>query len=38
MMMQPQIEGTSWLENRYTFNSWVLGRAKADPLLALRCE
>jgi predicted permease len=28
MMMQPQIEGTSWLENRYTFNSWVLGRIK----------
>jgi predicted permease len=29
MMMQPQIEGTSWLENRNTANSWVLGRIKA---------
>jgi macrolide transport system ATP-binding/permease protein len=28
MMMQTQIEGTSWLENRNTNNIWVIGRLK----------
>ncbi len=28
MMMQPQIEGHSWLEERSTHNSWVAGRLK----------
>jgi predicted permease len=28
MMMQPQIEGHSWLENRSTFNCMVIGRMK----------
>lgn len=30
MMMQPQIEGNSWLENRNTHNSWVLGRLRPE--------
>jgi len=28
MMMQPQIEGRSWLDNRNTFNSMLIGRLK----------
>jgi hypothetical protein len=28
MMMQPRIEGHSWLEYRDTHNSWVAGRLK----------
>ncbi|HXM44643.1 MAG TPA: ABC transporter permease [Bryobacteraceae bacterium] len=28
MTMQPQIEGHSWLEDRYSRNSWVAGRLK----------
>src|SRR5262249_56352725 len=28
MMMQPQIEGRSWLENRSTFNSMLIARLK----------
>jgi predicted permease len=28
MMMQPQIEGHSWLDTRETFNAWVAGRLK----------
>ncbi|HXB73054.1 MAG TPA: ABC transporter permease [Candidatus Acidoferrales bacterium] len=28
MMMQPIIEGRSWLDNRYTFNTWVAGRLR----------
>ena len=28
MMMQPQIEGHSWLNVRNTFNTWVAGRLK----------
>lgn len=31
MMMQAQIEvGNPWLENRYTANTWVIGRLKPD--------
>jgi predicted permease len=26
MMMQPQIEGHSWLDQRATFNCWIIGR------------
>ena len=29
MMMRPQIEGRSWLDNRNTFNSMLIGRLKA---------
>jgi predicted permease len=29
MMMQPEIEGNSWLESRSAFNSWLAGRLKA---------
>lgn len=32
MMMEPQIEnygGTGWLNNRYTWDTWVIGRLKA---------
>jgi macrolide transport system ATP-binding/permease protein len=28
MMMQPQVEGRSWLDNRSTFNSMLIGRLK----------
>jgi predicted permease len=28
MMMQPQIEGHSWLDERATLNTWVVGRLK----------
>ncbi len=29
MMMEPQIEvGNSWLDNRYTWNTWIFGRLK----------
>ncbi len=28
MMMQPQIEGHSWLDDRNSYNSWVAGRLK----------
>jgi predicted permease len=28
MMMQPHIEGRSWLENRQDFNAWIAGRFK----------
>jgi predicted permease len=28
MMMQPQIEGTSWLESRNTNNIWAIGRLR----------
>lgn len=28
MSMQPQIEGDSWLDNRYTFDCWIGGRLK----------
>jgi len=30
MLMQPQIEGHSWLEVRNTFDAWVAGRLKPD--------
>ena len=31
MMMQPQIEvGNPWLDNRNTWNTWIVGRLKPD--------
>lgn len=31
MMIQPQIEGRSWLDERDDFNAWVAGRLKRQP-------
>ncbi len=31
MMMEPQIEvGNAWLENRYTWNTWIVGRLRPN--------
>jgi predicted permease len=30
MMMEPRIESNSWLDNRNTWNTWVLGRLKTN--------
>ncbi len=30
MMMQPRIESNSWLDNRHDWNTWVIGRLKAN--------
>jgi predicted permease len=34
MMMEPQIESNSWLDNRNTWNTWVVGRLKPNVSLA----
>jgi predicted permease len=30
MMMEPRIEGNSWLDDRNTWNTWVVGRLKTN--------